>query len=131
MNYKSTDVDVLKEELKTNVVTFQFTKKDGTTRTARGTLMKEYLPEQIPEIVTFDVEVINTLMVEKNINTIDEYASENGLVFVKTDTSVNPNVYVFSPKKHKRINENLVSYYDIEKDSFRTFITSNFLGIIE
>ena len=47
MDYKSTSVDVLYEELKKGVVSFDYTKKDGTIRTAKGTLHEKILNEKL------------------------------------------------------------------------------------
>lgn len=128
MSYKSTSVDYLLESLKDRIVVFEYTKKDGSVRTAKGTLNSEYLPEPIPDIIKFDIPVIDALMSAKNIPSLNEYAKENGLSFV--DVDVDNCKYIFSPIKKKVNKENLISYYDIEKDSFRSFIKDNYLGIL-
>ena len=127
MGYKSTSVEVLYEELKKGVVTFEYTKRDGTVRTAKGTLCDEYLPEKIPDEVLLDIKAVDTLMQVKNIPTIEDYAKENGLKWIgRRDMS-----YVFSPLKSERnLNENQVNYYDVEKEHFRSFAKENFLGIV-
>ena len=130
MNYKSTSVEVLNEELRKGVVTFEYTKKDGTVRTAKGTLNDELLPEKLPDRVTFDTDVIDALMYVKGINTLEEYAKANGLEYMGVVGTLPKFQYAFK-KIEKSHNENQVSYYDVEKDSFRSFIKDNFLGIIE
>ena len=127
MGYKSTSVEVLYEELKKGVVTFEYTKKDGTVRTAKGTLNDELLPEKLPDQLSFDVNVIDTLMQAKSIPSLDVYAKENGLKYIgKSDSS-----YVFEPASpEKELSENVVRYYDIDKDHFRSFVKENFLGIL-
>ena len=127
MNYKSTDISLLTEEMKQRVVTFEYTKKDGTVRTAKGTMNEEYLPEKIPDQVTFDIDAVNELMKAKNIPTLEEYARGNGLKIAGTIGDK----YVFVPITEKKKNENLMTYYDIEKDAFRSFSKDRFLGIIE
>lgn len=126
MNYTNNDISVLKEELKKRVVTFEYTKKDGTVRTAQGTMNEEYLPEKIPNTVSFEKDAIDSLMEAKNIPAIDDYAKENGLKFIE----LKDNLYIFAPiKKERKINENLVLYYDVEKEAFRSFDKNNFLGM--
>ena len=43
-NFKTTDLSVLNEMLHNGIVEFQFTKKDGTIRQAKGTLQTENIP---------------------------------------------------------------------------------------
>ena len=43
-NFKTTNVEDLKAMLQNGIVNFEFIKKDGTTRQAKGTLLTEYLP---------------------------------------------------------------------------------------
>lgn len=130
MGYKSTSVEVLNEELKKGVVTFEYTKKDGSVRTAKGTLNDELLPEKIPDRVTFDTDVIDALMYAKGINTLEEYAKANGLEYMGVVGTLPKFQYVFK-KAEKSHNENQVSYYDVDKDTFRSFVKDNFLGIVE
>lgn len=131
MIYKSTNVETLRESLKKDEVIFEYTKKDGTVRTARGTMNPEMLPEQIPDTVTFECGAINTLMKVKNIDNIGDYARGNGLVLkgIDLETEGGPK-YVFTPMKRK-IKENQILYYDLEKDTFRSFLQENFLGIVD
>lgn len=126
MNYKSTSIDDLTRMLKEGVVIFEYAKKDGSVRVAKGTMNEDYLPERIPEQITFDVEAINELMKAKNIPTLEEYARGNGLKVVGTVCDK----YVFIPIKEKKKNENIFTYYDVEKDAFRSFNKDNFLGIV-
>ena len=113
MNYKSTDINVLKDELHNRVVTFEYEKYDGSIRTAQGTLNDEYLPEKIPERVYLEAEVIDTL---EQIG-LEKYEGKI--------------CYVFKPaKKKKKVNENIITYYDMEKDAFRSFDKDRFLGML-
>lgn len=130
MGYKSTSVEVLNEELKKGVVTFEYTKKDGSVRTAKGTLNDELLPEKIPDRVTFDTDAIDALMYAKGISTLEEYAKANGLEYMGVVGTLPKFQYVFK-KAEKSHNENQVSYYDVDKDAFRSFVKDNFLGIVE
>ena len=58
---------------------------------------------------------------------IPNYAKENDLRYIgKSDSS-----YVFEPaSSEKELSENVVRYYDIDKDHFRSFVKENFLGIL-
>ena len=42
--FKTTSVDELKSMLHEGIVEFEFIKKDGSVRSAKGTLLSEYLP---------------------------------------------------------------------------------------
>ena len=131
MNYKSTDIDTLKDELHNGVVSFQYTKYDGTVRTAQGTLNDEYLPEKIPDNVYLEAEVIDVLMKEKGIKNLEEYAKENGLEHVGLERYEGKICYSFKPaRKNKKVNESIVTYYDLEKDAFRSFDKERYLGIL-
>ena len=43
--FKTTDLTEFDKMLREGVVDFEFIKKDGTVRSAKGTLLPEYLPE--------------------------------------------------------------------------------------
>jgi len=137
MNYKSESLDDLARELKEGVVTFEYAKLDGSIRRAKGTLNEEYIPEKLPDFIQFDCDAIDTLMKEKNIKIINDYAKENGLEYLCLSSSeTGESQYVFTPIKEKiKLSEktmnSLFSYYDIEKDAFRSFKKENFKGIIE
>ena len=42
--FKTTSVEDLKQMLHEGIVNFEFVKKDGSVRSAKGTLLAEYLP---------------------------------------------------------------------------------------
>lgn len=44
--FKTTSVEDLKQMLHEGIVNFEFIKKDGSVRSAKGTLLAEYLPEK-------------------------------------------------------------------------------------
>lgn len=132
MNYKSTSIDDLARMLKEGVVTFEYAKKDGTARIAKGTMQDDLLPEKLPARIVFEVEVINELMKAKNIPTLEDYARANGLrVFGMSQIEGEKPKYIFVPIKENKKNENVFTYYDLEKDAFRSFNKENFKGIIE
>ena len=45
-NFKTTSVEELNKMLHEGIVEFEFIKKDGSVRQAKGTLLSEHLPEQ-------------------------------------------------------------------------------------
>lgn len=44
--FKTTSVEDLKQMLHEGIVNFEFIKKDGSVRSAKGTLLAEHLPEK-------------------------------------------------------------------------------------
>ena len=138
MEYKSNDINDLSQELKERIVTFEYKKLDGSVRTATGTMMESYIPEKLPDIIYLDREAVDALMEAKNIKTLEEYAKENGLEYMllSSHPETNKTVYVFVPAREKRkLSEetlaSLMTYYDVEKDAFRSFKKDNFLGIVK
>lgn len=84
-SFKTTSLDEFSNMLKEGIVEFEFIKKDGTVRSAKGTLEPSLLPPAKP---AGDSEVA-------------------------------------APRKK---NENVFVYYDLEKNSFRSFVKASFLG---
>ena len=78
--FKTTNVNEFKEMLKNGIVEFEFIKKDGTLRQAKGTLLAEHLPPQ------------------------------------KEGTS------------SKKPSDNVMVYFDMEKNAFRSFVKESFVG---
>lgn len=119
----------LVDHLKEGIVVFEYEKKDGSTRVAKGTLKKELLPPvREEEEIVFDKSSIDTLIGIK-YESLEEYMELNKIELVgETEDGKN---YLFKHKKEKRkVNENLQSYYDLEKESFRSFNKNNFKRII-
>ena len=83
-SFKTTSLDEFSNLLKEGIVEFEFIKKDGTVRSAKGTLEPSLLPPPKP---AGDSEV--------------------------------------APRKK---NDNVFVYYDLEKNSFRSFVKESFLG---
>jgi hypothetical protein len=81
-NFKTTSVDDLKSMLHEGIVNFEFIKRDGSVRSAKGTLLKEYLPA----------------------STSDSNAT--------------------SRKK----NDNVLVYFDLDKNAFRSMVKASFVG---
>lgn len=80
--FKTTDLQEFSEMLRNGIVDFEFVKKDGTVRQAKGTLVAEHLPAS------------------------------------KAD----------SDAPARKTNENVLVYFDMEKQSFRSFVKSSFVG---
>ena len=80
--FKTTSLEEFNQMLREGIVEFQFTKKDGTLRNAKGTLVAEHLPAP------------------------------------KADSDAKP----------RKQNENVLVYFDMEKQSFRSFVKSSFVG---
>lgn len=83
-SFKTTSLDEFSNLLKEGIVEFEFIKKDGTVRSAKGTLEPSLLPPAKP---AGDSEV--------------------------------------APRKK---NDSVFVYYDMEKNSFRSFVKTSFLG---
>lgn len=80
--FKTTSLEEFKEMLHNGIVDFEFTKKDGTIRSAKGTLLENYLPS------------------------------------TKADSDSTP----------RKKSDNVVVYFDVEKNAFRSFVKESFLG---
>ena len=80
--FKTTDLQEFSEMLRNGIVDFEFVKKDGSIRQAKGTLVAEHLPAQ------------------------------------KAD----------SDAPARKTNENVLVYFEMEKQSFRSFVKSSFVG---
>lgn len=78
--FKTTSVEDLKQMLHEGIVNFEFIKKDGSVRQAKGTLLAEHLPA----------------------------LKEND--------------------KSRKPSENVVVYFDMEKQSWRSFVKESFVG---
>lgn len=80
--FKTTDLTEFGKMLREGIVEFEFIKKDGSVRSAKGTLVAEHLPAQ------------------------------------KAD----------SDGTSRKPNENVMVYFDMEKQSFRSFVKESFVG---
>ena len=81
-SFKTTNLQEFNEMLHNGIVNFEFVKKDGTIRQAKGTLVAEHLPT--------------------------------------------PKANSDAPAR--KTNENVLVYFDMEKQSFRSFVKESFLG---
>jgi hypothetical protein len=80
--FKTTDLTEFGKMLREGIVEFEFIKKDGSVRSAKGTLVAEHLPAP------------------------------------KAD----------SDGTSRKPNENVMVYFDMEKQSFRSFVKESFVG---
>ena len=78
--FKTTDLTAFNKMLHEGIVDFQFTKKDGSVRSAKGTLVSDYLPERTNESAS------------------------------------------------RKTNENVMVYFDMVKQEFRSFVKEAFIG---
>ena len=83
-SFKTTSLDEFSNMLHEGIVEFEFIKKDGTVRSAKGTLESSLLPPAKPA----------------------------------GDSEVTP----------RKKNDSVFVYYDLEKNSFRSFVKESFLG---
>lgn len=81
-NFKTTDLTEFNKMLHEGVVDFEFVKKDGSVRQAKGTLLAEHLPAP------------------------------------KAD----------SDGTSRKTSENVMVYFDMEKQAFRSFVKESFVG---
>ena len=80
--FKTTDLTEFGKMLREGIVEFEFIKKDGSVRSAKGTLVAEHLPAP------------------------------------KAD----------SDGTSRKPNENVMVYFEMEKQSFRSFVKESFVG---
>jgi hypothetical protein len=80
--FKTTDLTKFNEMLHNGIVEFEFIKKDGTLRQAKGTLLPQYLPAR----------------------------SDSG------------------EGSSRKPSDNVMVYFDMEKNSFRSFVKESFVG---
>lgn len=122
------NVDNLKTALKEGIVIFEYEKKDGTKRLAKGTLNENLLPEKEPDEFELEKDGVDK-NVEKNYENIEEYLKKNKIEII--GESEDGKRYMFKRVRTHRVkNDSLVSYYDIEKEEFRSFRKESFIGII-
>ena len=80
--FKTTDLTEFGKMLREGIVNFEFIKKDGSVRSAKGTLLAEHLPAP------------------------------------KAD----------SDGTSRKASENVMVYFDMEKQAFRSFVKESFVG---
>lgn len=116
------------DSLKEGVVVFEYEKKDGSTRVAKGTLNEKFLPEREPDEFELDKESVDTLVGVK-YKDLDEYMTLNKIELI--GESEDGKNYKFKHKKKAvQKSDKVLSYYDLEKEEFRSFTKDNFKRIL-
>ena len=141
------DIAKFREALKNGEVKFSYTKKDGSLRRAVGTLCKKLLPKET-SMDTYDITCIEWDASETDI---DEYKlPQRCRVKIFADTPEDEiegelsealtedygfcnNGFAYSKieKKHKKLKEGTVFYYDTEKNGYRSFNESQLVEFIQ
>ena len=126
------NLEDFKKELDTCIVTFQYTKKDGSIRTAKGTRNTSYINSLIPssdeDYIKFEKDVVDLLIELKGYSDLSEYTLNNGVEHVKTEQGF----YYFKPIKRKKTSSpDVTTYFDIEKLESRSFKNENFIDVID
>ena len=122
------------ELLENNIITFQYKKKDGSIREARGTKNSKYISDTCPfdlerDSIRFEKEPIDKL-VDLRYEDVNDYAMSNGLslLLVPTDDKH----YYFVPlKREKKYSPDVINYFDIDKKEYRSFRIDNYIGVID
>lgn len=127
--FENITIDYLKEKLNDSIVVFDYKKKDGTIRTARGTVSKKIINEyQEPGEIKLQKKFVDIIIKEHKYNDVFEYASENDCVFIDSDDTY----YYFNIKKrYREPNPNQTVYFDLDKMCTRSFVNENYIGIIK
>ena len=137
------EITKFRKALKNGEVKFSYTKKDGSLRRAVGTLCEKLLPKET-SMDTYDITCIEWDASETDI---DEYKlPQRCRVKIFADTPEDEiecelsealtedygfcnNGFAYSKleKKHKKLPENQIFYYDLNKKEFRSFLFENFI----
>ena len=129
MDYIETNIYNFRELLNDSIVTFEYKKKDGTIRTARGSICKKLIQNMFPhngDEIKLEKKIVDLIIKLHDYENIFDYALENEVIFETEDDDY----YYFYPKKRmKTPNENQTCYFDLDKNQSRSFLNENFLGI--
>lgn len=144
---ENVDIKKFREALKNGKVKFTYIKKDGTKRSAVGTLCEKLLPKETP-MDTYDVTCIAWDASETDI---DEYKLPQrckvkifadipedeieGVVneALTEDYGFCNNGFAYSKlekKKQKKLPEGTIFYYDTEKKGYRSFNESQLVEVM-
>ena len=142
---EKSEIAKFREALKNGEVKFSYTKKDGTMRQAVGTLCEKLIPKETP-MDTYEITCIEWDLdaIEKNGDVVnfpqncrvkifadtpeDEIEAELSEALTK-DYGFCHNGFAYSKleKKQKKLPENQIFYYDLNKKEFRSFLFENFI----
>ena len=140
---EKSEIAKFREALKNGEVKFTYTKKDGTMRQAVGTLCEKLIPKETP----MDTYEITCIEWDASETDIDEYKlPQRCRVKIFADTPEDEieaelsealtenygfchNGFAHSKleKKQKKLPENQIFYYDLNKKEFRSFLFENFI----
>lgn len=111
-------VEEMVEKLKTGIVNFEFEKLDGTVRSAVGTLVPEMLPDRLKEVKNELVELARST----------EEMTPYGLV--SAVYNLGKKIRSIEEKQNEgKEKEGVVSYYDLQKQAFRSFHIGSLLCV--
>ena len=145
---EKSEIAKFREALKNGEVKFTYTKKDGTMRRAVGTLCEKLIPKTTP-MDTYEITFIKWDLdlddLEKNDafnlpvrckvkifadTPKDEIENELSEALTKTyGFCHNGFEYSKFEKKQKKLPEGTILYYDIEKNSYRSFNESQLVEV--
>lgn len=126
-------IEQLKEGLASGIVKFSYTKKDGTQRVAIGTTNRELIPKYSDEAVSELVEA-SSLMSEVVSKVCDGHINRSQFL-----TEISPpqellsdalKPFLPSEKVHRKVSENVHSYYDFSVKGWRSFTVSGDVEIL-
>ena len=141
------EITKFRKALKNGEVKFSYTKKDGSLQRAVGTLCEKLLPKE----TSMDTDDITCIEWDASETDIDEYKlPQRCRVKIFADTPEDEiecelsealtedygfcnNGFAYSKleKKHKKLKEGTVFYYDCEKNGYRSFNESQRVEFIQ
>ena len=146
---EKSEIAKFREALRNGEVKFIYTKKDGTMRHAVGTLCEKLIPKETP-MDTYEITCIEWDLdaIEKNGDVVNLPQRCRVKIFADTPNdeieaelsealtenygfSHNGFAYSKLEKKHKKLKEGTVFYYDTEKNGYRSFNESQLVEFIQ
>ena len=152
------NLDAFRNKLKSGVVNFKYTKKDGSVREAKGTLNPEIIGEKYTgkdktTIIVTEENLTNVIGYKTcsdvimswkeeytDMDTNETVSMERQSVVLPKDTTITKelipeilesgveDLQLYKPSKVK---DGYTTYWDVEKDDFRCFLDDKFIGICE
>lgn len=132
---KSEYISKFKKLLTERAVSFQYYKKDGTLRTANGTMKADLLPKTEPgkKFKIEDIESSNGVKTAKHMTVfiteseLKAVEHESEAVSAAIDKCLGTRFegsyiyYEVEPKEKRDMPEDSIFYYDLDKKAFRSF----------
>lgn len=116
-------LEAFKDQLKSGIVKFVFSKTDGTPRTAFGTLNPEIIPK-------YDEKKVENLVVEATDFLV---GFGTGTLIEGDDEKLGKALSYFTTTREaskKEPNPTIQVYYDLEKKGFRSFKIDNLKKVL-